>query len=243
MVLYLKQYVPFTQWCFVPSFVEIGPVVLKKNFIYLVIVFPLFLINSPWKRMGTFVCTNLNPLHPRMFCTKFGWNWPLGFGKKEYSISSMYFHYSVNVSPWKRVGPFIWRNLISLNLKMLCIKFGWNWLSGSREVEKVYEDNRLQLMWAKNLMLQSIFKPKYELPSQTFFNKVFFIQIKWSYTLSEQALGAWDIWKVTGFYHNITIPRDKRGKYGISVDLTVFQNLLILVCCHYLYDWNNADMA
>ena len=25
-----------------------------------------------------FIWTNLNPLHPRMLCAKFGWNWPSG---------------------------------------------------------------------------------------------------------------------------------------------------------------------
>ena len=38
----------------------------------------------------------------------------------------MYFPYFIIISPWKRVGPFIWRNL------MLCAKFGlklahWFW--------------------------------------------------------------------------------------------------------------------
>ena len=26
-------------------------------------------------RAGPFICTNLNPLYPRMLCVKFGWNW------------------------------------------------------------------------------------------------------------------------------------------------------------------------
>ena len=40
--------------------------------------FRYFLIISPWKRVGPFFWTNLNPLHPRMLCAKFGWNWPSG---------------------------------------------------------------------------------------------------------------------------------------------------------------------
>ena len=39
-----------------------------------------FVIISPWKRVGPFIRTNLNPLHPRMLCAKFGWN--LGLEKK-----------------------------------------------------------------------------------------------------------------------------------------------------------------
>ena len=30
----------------------------------------------PWKMVGPFIWTNLNPLHPRMLCAKFGWNLP-----------------------------------------------------------------------------------------------------------------------------------------------------------------------
>ena len=31
-----------------------------------------------------FIWTNLNPLHPRMHCAKFGWNWPSGSGEEDY---------------------------------------------------------------------------------------------------------------------------------------------------------------
>ena len=33
--------------------------------------FHYFVIISPWKRGGSFICTNLNPLHPRMPFAKF----------------------------------------------------------------------------------------------------------------------------------------------------------------------------
>ena len=45
----------------------------------------------------------------------------------------MYLHYFVIFPPWKRMGPFIWRNLNSHHPRMLCAKFGWNWPSGSGE--------------------------------------------------------------------------------------------------------------
>ena len=31
-----------------------------------------------------FIWTNLNPLHPRMLCAKFGWNWPSGSGEEDF---------------------------------------------------------------------------------------------------------------------------------------------------------------
>ena len=95
--------------------------------------FRYFVIISPWKRAGPFIWTNLNPLHPRMLCAKFSWNWLSDSGEEDFLILSMYFHYFVIISPWKRAGPFIWTNLNPLYPRMLCAKFGWNWLSGSGE--------------------------------------------------------------------------------------------------------------
>ena len=95
--------------------------------------FHYFVIISPWKRAQPFIWTNLNPLHPRMLCAKFGWNWPSGSGEEDFLISSMYFHYFVIISPWERAGSFSWRNLNPLQPMMLCAKFGWNWPSGSGE--------------------------------------------------------------------------------------------------------------
>ena len=92
-----------------------------------------------------FIWTNLNPLHPGMLCTKFGWNWPSGSGEEDFFlISPMYFSYFVIISPWKRVGPFICRNLNPLHSRMLCAKFGWNWLSGSKEEDENVKSLRWQ---------------------------------------------------------------------------------------------------
>ena len=44
--------------------------------------------------------------------------------------SSMYLRYSVNISPCKRAGPFIWTHLNLLYPRLFCAKFGWNWHSG-----------------------------------------------------------------------------------------------------------------
>ena len=35
-----------------------------------------------------FIWTNLNPLHPRVLCTKFGWNWPSGSGEEDEDVKS-----------------------------------------------------------------------------------------------------------------------------------------------------------
>mgnify|MGYP003684358579 CR=1 FL=1 len=83
-----------------------------------------------------FIWRNLNPLHPRMLCAKFGWSWISGSGEEDFLISSIYFHYFVIISPMERAGPFIWINLNALYPRMLCAKFGWNWPSGSGEEDE-----------------------------------------------------------------------------------------------------------
>ena len=105
----------------------------EEDFLISSMYFRYLVIISTWKRVVPFVWTNLNPLHPRMLFTKFGWNWPRGSGEEDFLILSMYFHYFVIISPWKKVGPFIWTNLNSIHPRMLCAKFGWYWHSGSGE--------------------------------------------------------------------------------------------------------------
>ena len=38
---------------------------------------------------GPFIWTNLNPLHPRMLCAKFGWNMPGGSGEEDENVKSL----------------------------------------------------------------------------------------------------------------------------------------------------------
>ena len=69
-----------------------------------------------------------------MLWAMFGWNWPSDSGE-DFQILSIYtcpllFLYHL---PLKRLWPFIWINFNSLHPRMLCAKFGWNWLSGSIE--------------------------------------------------------------------------------------------------------------
>ena len=105
----LRQVVGLAQWFWI----------LSMYFCY-------FLIICPWKRGWPFIWTNLNTLNLRMLCAKFGWNWPYGSGRIFFNFP-MYFCYFLIISPWKRAWPFFWTNLNTLNPRMLCAKFGWNW--------------------------------------------------------------------------------------------------------------------
>ena len=95
-----------------------------------------FVIISPWKRAGPFIWTNLNPLYWKMLCAKFGWNWPSGSVEEDFLNLSIYLSNFVIISPWKRTCPFICTNLNPLHPRMLCVKFGWNWLSASGEEDE-----------------------------------------------------------------------------------------------------------
>ena len=57
----------------------------------------------------------LNPLYPQMLCAKFSWNWFRGSGE-DFKFSSIYFHYFVIISPWRRLGPSLYE-IESLSLK------------------------------------------------------------------------------------------------------------------------------
>ena len=73
--------------------------ILSRYFCYFVII-------SPWKSAGPFIRTNLNPLHPRMLCAEFGWNWLIGFGEDYWNLS-MYFRYfilKINYLPVEKGG-------------------------------------------------------------------------------------------------------------------------------------------
>ena len=97
-------------------------------------MFSLFRYYLPLEKEGAL---HLNPIHPRMFCAKFGWNWLSGSGEEDCLIASMYVRYFVIISPWKRAQLFILTNSNYLHLRMLCAKFFWNSPSGSGEDENV----------------------------------------------------------------------------------------------------------
>ena len=61
---------------------------------------------------------------------------PAVLEKKIFKFRQYVFAFFVIISPWKRAWPLIWTNLNSLYPKMICVKFGWNWLSGSGEEDK-----------------------------------------------------------------------------------------------------------
>ena len=77
----------------------------KKIFQNFVIVFSLFHYPPPPEKVRLFLWTNLNSLHTRMLCAKFGWNWPTDSGEDFLKLRQCLFALS-SVSPLgERPGP------------------------------------------------------------------------------------------------------------------------------------------
>ena len=52
-------------------------------------VFSLFRNTSPFNGAWPYIWTNVNSLHPRMLCSKFGWNWPRGSWEENENVKSL----------------------------------------------------------------------------------------------------------------------------------------------------------
>ena len=88
-----------------------------------------YVIISPWKRAGPFIWTHLNPLHVRMLCTKFGWNW---LRRRFFNFVNV-FSLFCNYFPLEKDKALHMYKLEFPSPKDGCSKFGWNWLSGFEE--------------------------------------------------------------------------------------------------------------
>ena len=82
-----KTWVLFTLGCFVPSLIEIEPVVLEKIFKFRQYVFTILLLSPFWKEDW-----NSNSLHPRMHWSRFGWNCPMFLKKMNFKVVNQYMY-------------------------------------------------------------------------------------------------------------------------------------------------------
>ena len=74
---------PFCVW------LKLAPGSGEKDFKIFSIEIHYFAFISPWRKTWPVIWTNLNPLHPRMLCAKFGWNWPGGSGEEVENVKSL----------------------------------------------------------------------------------------------------------------------------------------------------------
>ena len=84
-----ETWIPFTQGYFVQSLEKLAQWFWRKEFFNFINVFSLFHNYLPWKKVGSFIWKNLNLLHPRMLCAKFGWNWLSRSGEEDENVKSL----------------------------------------------------------------------------------------------------------------------------------------------------------
>ena len=88
---YEQNWIPFTQGCFVPSLVKIGPVILEKKIFNVVNVFLLFCYYFPTEKGLALHLKKLDSLYPKTLCATFDWNEPSGSGgedEHDYSLQT-----------------------------------------------------------------------------------------------------------------------------------------------------------
>ena len=125
----------------------------EEIFFNFVNVFSLFCNCLPLKKGGALHLHKLESPSPMdALYQVFFRNWPSGSGEENFKILSMYFHYFVIISPWKRPGPFIWINLNPLYPGILYAKFGWNW---PRVLEKILKSCHFFLLFPNYLPFRS----------------------------------------------------------------------------------------
>ena len=128
--LFIKSLIHSIQRCYVPSWPS-GP---GEGFKILSMNFSLFRY-YPGQSPLSSPLTNLIPHHPRMLCVnklesplpkdalcKVWLKLTYRYGKENFSISLMYFHFFLTISPLKSMKSFILTNLNQHHLKMLCAK-------------------------------------------------------------------------------------------------------------------------
>ena len=113
--------------------------ILNKYICYFIIIFP-------WKKVWPFIWTNLNPLHPTMYCAKFDWNWPSCSGEGIFKFANvlLLFRYYL---PLEKGWALHLHNLSPHHPSMLCAKSD---SSGSWE-----EDFKISLRMIATRMIPS----------------------------------------------------------------------------------------
>ena len=102
---------------------EIGLLVLEKIFKrWCQYIFNMLLLSSLNKGKVLYLKKNLNPLNPKMFCAKFGWNWPSGSGEEVVNVFSQCIYY---LSLTK--GMALHLNKLESS-SMLYVRYGGTWL-------------------------------------------------------------------------------------------------------------------
>ena len=95
----------------------------RRRFFKFVNIFSQFRKYLPLGKGGALHFNKLESRTPKELCAKFGWNWPSGSGKDDFSNLFFFFHNLVIIFTSKKTEPFIWTNVNPFTLK--CIVPCW----------------------------------------------------------------------------------------------------------------------
>ena len=122
-----QTWIPFTQGCFVPSFVEISLVILEKwSSKVCQCIFAISLLSPLGNRKDPSFEQKWIPLTQGFFVPKLLDIGPVVLEKRVFKVCQSNFFISISSPLGKGRGPLFEK-------KMLCAKFGWNWPTGSGE--------------------------------------------------------------------------------------------------------------
>ena len=82
-------WLPFSKGCFVPSFVENGPLVRRRFKKFRQSIFAISLLSPLVRGRGPFEQTWIPLRDPRMLCAKFRWNWPIGSWEEDENVINL----------------------------------------------------------------------------------------------------------------------------------------------------------
>ena len=82
-----QNWIPFTEGCFVPSLVEIDPVLMRRRFFNFVNVFLLFHNYLPLEEGGALHLNKFeSPFIQGCVVPSVDWNWPSGSGEEDKNV-------------------------------------------------------------------------------------------------------------------------------------------------------------
>ena len=143
-VFFEQTCIPIIQSCFVPSLIEIGPMILEKMiYKFHQFIFAISCLSLPGKgRDPSFKQTWISFNNAMLLCAKFETG-SMVLEKRNFKFRQCNFAIYVTISSGKRAMLFIWTNINLYYLRVLFAKFDWNWFWRRRqkcENSKVYDE-------------------------------------------------------------------------------------------------------
>ena len=105
----------------------------------------------PLRKVGPFLLTELNPLHPRIICTKFGWNWPTGSGEDNFLKFVKVFLQFCNYLPYEKGGALYFPSPKDTLCQVWLKLAKWFWRRWKSEKWQQQRQCKTDKLWSEKL--------------------------------------------------------------------------------------------